>query len=69
MIFGKSEFKIGDKVKHPKMGEGDVLDLYPFGEDIVAVVSFEKWGQKKIVLKHAKMTVVEPPKEKEGKKL
>jgi hypothetical protein len=70
----KSDFKVGDRVSHPKLGEGDVLDLYPYGEETVAVISFEKWGQKKIVLSYANLTIVIPPKveepaeEKEGAK-
>jgi DNA helicase-2/ATP-dependent DNA helicase PcrA len=51
----KSEFKVGDRVKHQKLGAGDILDIYPFGEETCAVISFEKAGQKKIVLKYAKL--------------
>jgi hypothetical protein len=61
----KSDFKVGDRVSHSKLGEGDILDLYPYGEDTVAVISFEKWGQKKIVLRYAKLTIVIPPPEEE----
>jgi hypothetical protein len=51
----KPELSIGDRVKHQKLGLGDVLDVYPFGEETCAVISFEKFGQKKIVLKYAKL--------------
>ena len=61
----KSDFKVGDRVSHSKLGEGDILDLYPYGEDTVAVISFEKWGQKKIVMRYAKLTIVIPPPEEE----
>ena len=61
----KSDFKVGDKVSHPKLGEGDVLDIYPYGEETVAVISFEKWGQKKIVMSYAKLSIVIPPKVEE----
>jgi len=61
MSIVKSEFKVGDRVSHSKLGEGDILDLYPHGEDTVAVISFEKWGQKKIVLRYANLSIVEPP--------
>jgi hypothetical protein len=63
MVAGKSEFGIGDRVEHPTFGEGDVLDMYPMGEDTCAVISFEKIGQKKIILKHAKIKLVPPQKE------
>ena len=62
----KADVKVGDRVSHPKLGEGDIIDLYSYGEDRVAIVSFEKWGQKKIVLKYAGLTVAEPPKEEEA---
>jgi hypothetical protein len=61
MASGKSEIKVGDKVTHPKLGQGDVLDVYPFGEDTCAVISFEKWGQKRIILKYAGLKVMARP--------
>ena len=63
MVTSKSEFGIGDRVKHPKFGEGDVLDVYPMGEDTCAVISFEKIGQKKMILSLAKLKLVPPQKE------
>jgi hypothetical protein len=67
MSSAKADFKVGDRVSHSKLGEGDILDLYPYGEDTVAVISFEKWGQKKIMLRYAELGVVEPPPEEEAK--
>lgn len=66
MSTAKSELKVGDRVSHPNLGEGDVLDLYPHGEEVFAVISFEKWGQKKIAVGYAKLSVVELPREEEG---
>lgn len=66
MSTAKSELKVGDRVSHPNLGEGDVLDLYPHGEELFAVISFEKWGQKKIAVGYAKLSVVELPREEEG---
>jgi len=63
MAAGKAEIKMGDRVKHAKLGEGEVLDVYPFGEEICAVISFEKWGQKKIILKYAKLEVLPEPEQ------
>ncbi len=65
MSIVKSDFKVNDRVSHPTLGEGDILDLYPHGEEVVAVISFEKWGQKKIVLSYVKLTIVEVPKTEE----
>ncbi len=62
----KSELKVGDRVSHPNLGEGDVLDLYPHGEELFAVISFEKWGQKKIAVGYAELSVIELPREEEG---
>ena len=63
MVSGKSDFKVGDRVKHSKLGQGDVLDIYPLGEDTCAVISFEKFGQKKIILQYAKLELVPAQKE------
>jgi hypothetical protein len=68
MVSGKSQFRVGDSVMHKKLGKGDVLDIYPLGEDTIAIISFEKSGQKKIVLKYANLELVSRPKtEAEGK--
>ena len=67
MAAEKTEFRIGDRVKHPKLGEGDVLDIYPLGQDTCVVVSFEKLGQKKLILQFAKLKLVpQPAAESEG---
>lgn len=58
MASGKSQFRVGDTVTHKKLGKGDILDVYPLGEDTCAVVSFEKWGQKKIILRYANFELV-----------
>ena len=65
MSIVKSDLKVGDRISHPNLGEGDILDLYPHGEEVVAVISFEKWGQKKIMMSYVKLTVVEAPKVEE----
>ncbi|MFH1218879.1 MAG: hypothetical protein V1694_00290 [Candidatus Eisenbacteria bacterium] len=58
MAAGKAQFRVGDTVSHKKLGKGDILDVYPLGEDTCAVISFEKWGQKKIILKYAALELV-----------
>ena len=63
MVSGKSSIKVGDRVKHTKFGEGDVLDIYPIGEDTCLIISFEKLGQKKIIQRFAELELV--PEEKE----
>ena len=66
MAAERAEINVGDRVKHPKLGEGDVLDVHPFGEDTCAVISFEQLGQKKVILKYAKLKVVKPEDEEEA---
>jgi len=63
MVLGKYDFSIGDRVKHPKFGEGDVIDVYPLKDETVVVVSFEKLGQKKILLKYGKLELVKKEEE------
>lgn len=65
MVAEKADIKVGDRVKHPKLGEGEVLDIHPFGEHSCAIISFENIGQKKIIIEYAKMKVVQPPEEEE----
>jgi DNA helicase-2/ATP-dependent DNA helicase PcrA len=66
MVAEKAEINVGDRVKHPKLGEGEVLDIHPFGEERCAVISFDNLGQKKVILKYAKMQVIQPEEGKEA---
>jgi hypothetical protein len=66
MVAEKAEIGVGDRVRHPKLGEGEVLDVHPFGEETCAVISFEGVGQKKIILKYAKLKVISPDDEEEA---
>ena len=66
MAAEKAEINVGDRVKHPKLGEGEVLDIHPFGEEMCAVISFEQLGQKKVILKYAKLKRVRPEDEEEA---
>jgi hypothetical protein len=58
MASGKAQFKIGDVVVHKKLGKGDILDIYALGEDTCVVISFEKSGQKKMILRLANLELV-----------
>jgi DNA helicase-2/ATP-dependent DNA helicase PcrA len=66
MAAEKAEISVGDRVKHPKLGEGDVVDIHPFGEETCAIIAFEQLGQKKVILKYAKLKVVKPEDEEEA---
>jgi DNA helicase-2/ATP-dependent DNA helicase PcrA len=65
MAADKAEINVGDRVKHSKLGEGDVLDIHPFGEEMCAVISFEQLGPKKVILKYAKLKVIQPEDEED----
>jgi len=58
MAAGKGEVRIGDRVNHSKLGVGEVLDVHPLGEETCAVISFEQWGQKKIILRYATLEIL-----------
>jgi hypothetical protein len=62
MASGKAQFRVGDTVKHKEMGKGEILDVYPFGQEICAMISFEKYGQRKLILKYAGLELVSRPK-------
>jgi DNA helicase-2/ATP-dependent DNA helicase PcrA len=45
--------KIGDKVRHPKWGEGSISNLVGGGGDGLVTVDFPNVGQKMLMLKYA----------------
>ncbi len=49
------EIEIGDIVKHPKWGEGTVLSKSGRGENAKVTVVFSEAGQKKLLVKYAKL--------------
>lgn len=64
------EIEIGDLVRHPKWGEGTVLSKTGRGEDAKVVVVFQEAGQKKLLVKYARLKKVqfrktEEPEEEE----
>lgn len=46
---------IGDQVKHPTWGNGTVLNRYGSGDEAKAIVVFTEEGQKKLMLRFAKL--------------
>jgi hypothetical protein len=52
------EISIGDQVKHPQWGIGTVLFRSGTGDHSKAVVVFPEEGQKKLMLKYAKVKKV-----------
>ena len=52
---GKRGFRKGDRVKHPKYGEGMVYQREGDGEDAKITVQFNRFGLKKLVEKYAQL--------------
>ena len=52
---GYSEVVPGARVEHPLFGEGKILSMEGTGDQAKAVVFFPQVGQKKLVLKYAKL--------------
>ena len=53
-----SQLRPGAKVLHPKFGPGKIINLENRGEDSNVVIFFQKQGQKKLKLKHAKLKII-----------
>jgi DNA helicase-2/ATP-dependent DNA helicase PcrA len=51
-------FKTGDRVNHPKFGEGTVVKSEPLGDDEQVVVSFATQGVKTLLARFAKLQKV-----------
>jgi DNA helicase-2/ATP-dependent DNA helicase PcrA len=52
---GKKGFRPGQRVKHPKYGEGTVYQREGDGEDAKITVQFPRFGLKKLVEKYAQL--------------
>jgi DNA helicase II / ATP-dependent DNA helicase PcrA len=52
---GKRGFRAGDRVRHPKYGEGTVYKREGDGEDAKITVSFPRHGLKKLIEKYAQL--------------
>lgn len=49
------EFEVGDQVKHPKWGIGSILFKSGTADNAKVVVVFAEEGQKKLLVKKAKL--------------
>lgn len=52
---------VGERVQHPKWGEGVVVDILGSGKGGLATVSFDNAGQKMLMLKYAPLTKIAAP--------
>ena len=53
-----TQLSVGDIVKHERFGMGEVLALEGVGENAKAKIAFRNAGEKTLLLKFAKLTVV-----------
>ncbi|MCX7718667.1 MAG: hypothetical protein N2111_09755 [Candidatus Sumerlaeaceae bacterium] len=52
-------FEVGDKIKHPKFGQGTIRQRWGEGDRLKVLVSFSpEWGDKKLMVKQAKIKKV-----------
>jgi DNA helicase-2/ATP-dependent DNA helicase PcrA len=55
------DFQVGDRVRHPEFGIGLVLEALGKGEQAAVIVSFDDKSRRKLAVRFAKLTLVEPP--------
>lgn len=53
-----SELRVGQRVEHNRFGFGTLREISGNAADMVAVVDFEKFGEKKLILKYAKLRII-----------
>ncbi|MDR3261570.1 MAG: exodeoxyribonuclease V subunit gamma [Tannerella sp.] len=51
-------FKVGETVRHDRFGKGEIISLEGTGGDAKATILFEHMGQKSLLLKYARLTVL-----------
>jgi DNA helicase-2/ATP-dependent DNA helicase PcrA len=55
---GVSELKAGMKVRHDRFGAGEIMAIEGIGGNIRATVQFANFGQKQLLLKFARLTII-----------
>ncbi len=50
-----SSFSVGDQIEHNRFGAGKVLEISGKIPDLKAKIRFEKYGEKLLLLKFAKI--------------
>ena len=50
-----SSFKPGDRIEHNRFGSGQILDISGTIPDLKARVRFDRYGEKQLLLKFAKL--------------
>lgn len=50
--------KIGDNITHTTFGNGKVLNIEGNGDNTKALINFENYGSKQLLLKYARLTII-----------
>lgn len=53
-----TDFKVGQRIEHNRFGFGEILEITGSVPDLKARISFDRYGEKLLLLKYAKMRVV-----------
>ena len=51
--------RVGQTVEHERFGKGKIITLSGNASDLKAVVEFEEFGRKTLLLKFAKMKILQ----------
>lgn len=54
-----NDLEVGKRVEHTRFGKGEIISLEGFGNDKKAEIKFEAGGVKKLLLRFAKLTILE----------
>jgi hypothetical protein len=60
-------FQVGDRVRHPKFGEGQVIQRSGSGDQTKLVVTFAEEGEKKLMARYANLKRLHPIASEEQK--
>jgi len=55
----RSEISVGTKVRHQKFGLGEIIDITQTDSECLIMVRFEAAGERKLILRFAKLEIVE----------
>ena len=53
------KLQVGNQVEHQRFGKGKVLKIEGVGADVKAEIQFEQGGLKKLLLRFAKLNVLD----------
>ncbi len=53
-----TEFRIGQRVRHPAFGMGKIVDLAKSAASTKAIVVFDRVGQKTLILQYANLSAL-----------